>query len=39
MDAFGITDLSDPENYLNAQFFLLAPAALAFFRSSRRPTP
>lgn len=31
LDAFGITDLADPENYLNAQVFLLAPLALAFF--------
>lgn len=31
LDAFGITDLSDVENYLNAQVFLLAPLALSFF--------
>ena len=31
LDAFGITDLADVENYLNAQVFLLAPLALAFF--------
>ncbi|CAA9472006.1 MAG: hypothetical protein AVDCRST_MAG25-2108 [uncultured Rubrobacteraceae bacterium] len=31
LDAFGITDLSDVENYLNAQVYGLAPLALAFF--------
>lgn len=31
LDAFGITDLGDVENYLNAQVFLLAPLALSFF--------
>ena len=31
LDAFGITDLSKVENYMNSQVFLLAPLALAFF--------
>ena len=31
LDAFGITDLGDVENYMNAQVFILAPLALAFF--------
>ena len=31
LDAFGIEDLGDVENYLNSQVFLLAPLALAFF--------
>jgi ABC-2 type transport system permease protein len=31
LDAFGIENLADPENYLNSQVFLLAPLALAFF--------
>jgi ABC-2 type transport system permease protein len=31
MEAFGIQDLSDVENYMNSQVFLLAPPALAFF--------
>jgi ABC-2 type transport system permease protein len=31
LDAFGIKDLGDVENYLNSQVFLLAPLALAFF--------
>lgn len=31
LDAFGITDLGDVENHLNAQVFILAPLALAFF--------
>ncbi|MGH3146862.1 MAG: ABC transporter permease subunit [Rubrobacter sp.] len=30
-EAFGIQDLSDVENYLNSQIFLLAPLALSFF--------
>ena len=31
LDAFGIEDLGDVENYLNSQVFLLAPLALASF--------
>lgn len=31
MEAFGISDLGDPRNYLNSQVFLLAPLALSFF--------
>jgi ABC-2 type transport system permease protein len=31
LEAFGVTDLGDPANYLNSQFFGLAPLALAFF--------
>jgi ABC-2 type transport system permease protein len=31
LDAFGIKDLGDVENYLHSQVFLLAPLALAFF--------
>ena len=31
LDAFGIKDLANVENYLNSQVFLLAPLALAFF--------
>lgn len=31
LDAFGITDLGNVENYLNSQVFILAPLALAFF--------
>jgi ABC-2 type transport system permease protein len=31
LDAFGIKDLGDAENYLHSQVFLLAPLALAFF--------
>ena len=31
LEAFGITDLADVENYMNTQVFLLAPLALAFF--------
>jgi ABC-2 type transport system permease protein len=31
LDAFGITDLADVENYLHSQVFVLAPLALAFF--------
>lgn len=31
LDAFGITDLGDVENYMSSQVFLLAPLALAFF--------
>ena len=31
LEAFGITDLADVENYMNSQVFLLAPLALAFF--------
>ncbi len=31
LDAFGITDLGQVENYMNSQVFLLAPLALAFF--------
>jgi ABC-2 type transport system permease protein len=31
LDAFGIENLADVENYLNSQVFLLAPLALAFF--------
>lgn len=31
LDAFGITDLGNVENYMNSQVFLLAPLALAFF--------
>jgi ABC-2 type transport system permease protein len=31
LEAFGITDLADIENYMNSQVFLLAPLALAFF--------
>lgn len=31
LDAFGITDLGDVENYMNSQVFILAPLALAFF--------
>lgn len=31
LDAFGIQNLADVENYMNSQVFLLAPLALAFF--------
>jgi ABC-2 type transport system permease protein len=31
LEAFGITDLGDVENYMSSQVFLLAPLALAFF--------
>jgi ABC-2 type transport system permease protein len=31
LEAFGITDLANVENYMNSQVFLLAPLALAFF--------
>ena len=31
MDAFGVTDLADPANYMHSQVFGLAPLALAFF--------
>jgi ABC-2 type transport system permease protein len=31
LEAFGITDLGDPANYLQSQFLGLAPLALAFF--------
>lgn len=31
LEAFGITDLADIENYMSSQVFLLAPLALAFF--------
>jgi beta-exotoxin I transport system permease protein len=31
LEAFGVTDLGDPANYLNSQFFGLAPLALSFF--------
>ena len=31
LEAFGISDLGDVENYMNSQVFLLAPLALAFF--------
>ena len=31
LDAFGITDMGDVENYMSAQVFVLAPLALAFF--------
>jgi ABC-2 type transport system permease protein len=31
LEAFGITDLGDPANYLHSQFFGLAPLALSFF--------
>jgi ABC-2 type transport system permease protein len=31
LEAFGITDLADVENYMSSQVFLLAPLALAFF--------
>ncbi len=31
LEAFGITNLADVENYINSQVFLLAPLALAFF--------
>jgi ABC-2 type transport system permease protein len=31
LEAFGITNLADVENYMNSQVFLLAPLALAFF--------
>ncbi len=31
MEAFGITDLADPANYMNSQVFGFAPLALAFF--------
>ncbi|MGH3146537.1 MAG: ABC transporter permease [Rubrobacter sp.] len=31
LDAFGLTDLSDPANYLHSQVFGLAPLALSFF--------
>ena len=31
LEAFGITDLGEVENYMNSQVFLLAPLALAFF--------
>lgn len=31
LEAFGITDLGDVENYMHSQVFLLAPLALAFF--------
>ena len=31
LEAFGVTDLGDPANYLQSQFLGLAPLALAFF--------
>ena len=31
MEAFGVTDLGDPANYMHSQVFGLAPLALAFF--------
>lgn len=31
LDAFGLTDLSDPANYLHSQVFGFAPLALSFF--------
>ena len=31
LEAFGITDLGDPANYLSSQFLGLAPLALSFF--------
>ena len=31
MEAFGITDLADPANYIHSQVFAFAPLALAFF--------
>ena len=31
LEAFGVTDLGDPANYLYSQFFGLAPLALSFF--------
>jgi ABC-2 type transport system permease protein len=31
LEAFGVTDLGDPANYLHPQFFGLAPLALSFF--------
>jgi ABC-2 type transport system permease protein len=31
LEAFGITDLGDPANYMHSQVFGLAPLALAFF--------
>jgi ABC-2 type transport system permease protein len=31
LEAFGVTDLGDPTNYLQSQFLGLAPLALAFF--------
>lgn len=31
MDAFGVQDLGDAENYMSSQVFVLAPLALAFF--------
>ena len=31
LEAFGITDLANVENYMNSQVFVLAPLALAFF--------
>ena len=31
LEAFGVTDLGDPANYLHSQVFGLAPLALSFF--------
>src|ERR671916_2346100 len=31
LEAFGITDLAEVENYMTSQVFVLAPLALAFF--------
>jgi ABC-2 type transport system permease protein len=31
LEAFGVTNLGDPANYLHSQFFGLAPLALSFF--------
>ena len=31
LEAFGVTDLGDPANYLHSQFFGLGPLALSFF--------
>ncbi|HJQ28690.1 MAG TPA: ABC transporter permease subunit [Rubrobacter sp.] len=31
MEAFGITDLADPANYMNSQVFAFGPLALSFF--------
>jgi ABC-2 type transport system permease protein len=31
MEAFGITDLADPANYMNSQVFAFVPLALSFF--------
>ena len=39
LEAFGVTDLGDPANYMSSQFFRLAPLALRSSPCSRPPAP